>query len=145
MSNINLSRYFTSFSTKLSFNEIVMKYIRIFFFPFMMLPLIANADDTVPSGKKAPMYIINMSKDTIAIVLTSEELAYRSRCTVIPYNNGKFMGLFGPAAFTVYESTAELCDYNDSIKQEHFRFKPPSAVKSKVILTGRKPRIQYGN
>lgn len=52
MSNINLSRYFTCFSTKLSCNEIVMKYIKIFFFPFMMLSLIANADDSVPSGKK---------------------------------------------------------------------------------------------
>ncbi|UAY94475.1 hypothetical protein [Dickeya dadantii] len=146
MSNINLSRYFTCFSTKPPCNENILKYIRIFFFPFMMLPLIANADDTVPSGKKTPMYIINRSKDTTAIVLTSEELVYRSGCIVIPYNKGnKLMGFFRPAAFTIYEFHSDVCNSLDGIKQEHFRIQPPSAVKSQVTLTGRKPQIQYGD
>ncbi|QOL14710.1 hypothetical protein [Dickeya dianthicola] len=146
MSNINLSRYFTCFSKKPSYSETITKHIRTFFLPFMMFSLIANADDTVSSGKRTPMYIINMSKDTIAIVLTSEKLVYRSSCTVIPYNKGnKLMGFFYPAAFTVYEFSSDECNFHDGIKQEHFRIQPPSAVKSQVILTGRKPKIQYGD
>ncbi|TYL41057.1 hypothetical protein [Dickeya sp. ws52] len=87
-----------------------------------------------------------MSKNTIAIILTSEELVYRSGCTVIPYNKGKkFMGFFLPAAFTIYEYSSDECNFHDGIKQEHFRIQPPSAVKSQVILTGRKPKIQYGD